>query len=73
MERSNIQSAVAFQCYISTLTGYWESLLQQLKAHVAKTRLRERHQEVLRRKLFKLKQEVSYNKTSVSLHVPYYG
>ncbi|XP_064609618.1 splicing factor Cactin-like [Liolophura sinensis] len=37
--------------------GYWESLLQQLKAHMAKTRLRERHQEVLRQKLFKLKQE----------------
>lgn len=39
--------------------GYWESLLQQLKAHMAKTRLRERHQEVLRQKLFKLKQEVN--------------
>ncbi|KAJ8304998.1 hypothetical protein KUTeg_018581 [Tegillarca granosa] len=25
--------------------GYWESLLQQLKAHMARTRLRERHQE----------------------------
>lgn len=37
--------------------GYWESLLGQLKAHMAKTRLRERHQEVLKRKLFKLKQE----------------
>ncbi|OWF46150.1 cactin-like [Mizuhopecten yessoensis] len=37
--------------------GYWESLLQQLKAHVARTRLRERHQDVLRQKLFKLKQE----------------
>lgn len=37
--------------------GYWESLLQQLKAHMAKTRLMERHQENLRRKLFKLKQE----------------
>lgn len=37
--------------------GYWESLLQQLKAHMARTRLRERHQEVLRQKLFKLKQE----------------
>ncbi|KAH3703344.1 cactin-like [Dreissena polymorpha] len=37
--------------------GYWESLLQQLKAHMAKTRLRERHQDVLRKKLFKLKQE----------------
>ena len=38
--------------------GYWESLLQQLKAHTSRTRLRERHQEVLRQKLFKLKQEV---------------
>jgi hypothetical protein len=37
--------------------GYWESLLQQLKAHMARTRLRERHQEELRRKLFRLKQE----------------
>ena len=38
--------------------GYWESLLQQLKAHMARTRLREMHQENLRRKLFKLKEEV---------------
>lgn len=37
--------------------GYWESLLQQLKAHMARTRLRERHQDELRRKLFRLKQE----------------
>lgn len=37
--------------------GYWESLLSQLNAHIARTRLRERHQEVLRQKLFKLKQE----------------
>jgi ribosomal protein S19 len=37
--------------------GYWESLLQQLLAHMALTRLRERHQENLRRKLFKLKEE----------------
>ncbi|XP_048736311.1 splicing factor Cactin-like [Ostrea edulis] len=37
--------------------GYWESLLQQLKAHMARTRLRERHQENLKQKLFKLKQE----------------
>ena len=45
-------------CDCACVAGYWESLLQQLKAHMAKTRLRERHQEVLRRKLFKLKQEV---------------
>lgn len=37
--------------------GYWESLLQQLKAHMARTRLSERHQENLKLKLFKLKQE----------------
>ncbi|KAI8481879.1 hypothetical protein Bbelb_404110 [Branchiostoma belcheri] len=37
--------------------GYWESLLQQLKAHMARARLRDRHQETLRRKLFQLKQE----------------
>ncbi|KAH0625877.1 hypothetical protein JD844_034232 [Phrynosoma platyrhinos] len=35
--------------------GYWESLLQQLKAYMA--RARERHQDVLRQKLYKLKQE----------------
>ncbi|XP_075720221.1 splicing factor Cactin isoform X2 [Rhinoderma darwinii] len=37
--------------------GYWESLLQQLRAYMARARLRERHQDVLRQKLFKLKQE----------------
>lgn len=42
----------------SVVLGYWESLLQQLKAHMARQRLRERHQDELRRKLFKLKQEV---------------
>ncbi|CAH1797477.1 unnamed protein product, partial [Owenia fusiformis] len=37
--------------------GYWETLLGQLKAHMARTRLRERHQTILKRKLQKLKQE----------------
>lgn len=37
--------------------GYWESLLSQLKAQMARARLRDRHQENLRRKLFQLKQE----------------
>ena len=48
-----------FSCWISDvfISGYWESLLQQLKAHMARTRLRERHQDELRRKLFRLKQE----------------
>ncbi|GBP55435.1 Cactin [Eumeta japonica] len=37
--------------------GYWESLLSQLKAHMARARLRERHQSNLRRKLQLLKEE----------------
>ncbi|KAG6464074.1 hypothetical protein O3G_MSEX014258 [Manduca sexta] len=37
--------------------GYWESLLSQLKAHMARARLRDRHQRNLRRKLHMLKQE----------------
>ncbi|XP_036410005.1 cactin [Megalops cyprinoides] len=37
--------------------GYWESLLQQVRVYMARARLRERHQAVLRQKLYKLKQE----------------
>nr|XP_048289716.1 cactin [Myodes glareolus] len=37
--------------------GYWESLLQQLRPRMARARLRERHQDVLRQKMLKLKQE----------------
>lgn len=37
--------------------GYWESLLSQLKAHIARARLRDRHQESLKRKLQVLKAE----------------
>lgn len=37
--------------------GYWEALLQQLRAHVARSRLLERHQQVLKRKLERLKRE----------------
>lgn len=35
--------------------GYWESLLSQLKAHMARARLRDRHQENLKHKLQLLK------------------
>ncbi|KAF6214640.1 hypothetical protein GE061_009383 [Apolygus lucorum] len=35
--------------------GYWESLLSQLKAHMARARLRDKHQENLRKKLELLK------------------
>ena len=41
--------------------SYWEALLQQLKAHMARARLRDRHQAMLRKKLFQLKVEVAYN------------
>lgn len=37
--------------------GYWESLLSQLKAHMARARLRDKHQENLRKKLEVLKAE----------------
>jgi len=37
--------------------GYWESLLSQLKAHSARGRLRDKHQEKLREKLAQLKAE----------------
>jgi hypothetical protein len=37
--------------------GYWESLLSQLKAHMARARLRDRHQDNLKMKLEMLKRE----------------
>lgn len=37
--------------------SYWESLLSQLKAHMARARLRDRHQALLREKLQLLKRE----------------
>ncbi|XP_022209083.2 cactin [Drosophila obscura] len=37
--------------------SYWESLLSQLKAHMARARLRDRHQALLREKLLLLKRE----------------
>nr|XP_054756350.1 splicing factor Cactin-like isoform X1 [Lytechinus pictus] len=37
--------------------GYWESLQQQLDAHMARARLRELHQEKLRHKLAALRQQ----------------
>ena len=37
--------------------GYWEALLSLLTAYLARARLRERHQELLKQKLMKLKEE----------------
>jgi hypothetical protein len=41
--------------------GYWESLLSQLKAHMARSRLRDKHQENLKLKLEMLKREQEQN------------
>lgn len=41
--------------------GYWESLLSQLKAHMARARLRDRHQDNLKMKLELLKKEQEEN------------
>lgn len=41
--------------------GYWESLLSQLKAHMARARLRDRHQQNLKMKLELLKREQEEN------------
>ncbi|XP_071964525.1 splicing factor Cactin-like [Antedon mediterranea] len=37
--------------------GYWETLLQNLKAYIARARLKERHQAKLRNKLLVLRQQ----------------
>ncbi|XP_033121808.1 cactin-like [Anneissia japonica] len=37
--------------------GYWETLLQNLKAYIARARLKERHQTKLRNKLLMLRQQ----------------
>ncbi len=44
--------------------GYWESLLQQSKVHIAKARLKERHQQKLRKKLSELKHQMSVESES---------
>eukprot|EP00090_Calanus_glacialis_P009333 TRINITY_DN17717_c0_g1_i1.p1 TRINITY_DN17717_c0_g1~~TRINITY_DN17717_c0_g1_i1.p1 ORF type:complete len:739 (+),score=272.19 TRINITY_DN17717_c0_g1_i1:35-2251(+) len=45
--------------------GYWESLLSQLKAHTARGRLRDRHQENLKSKLAQLKAEQAEKQAEV--------
>ncbi|XP_037024510.1 cactin isoform X2 [Bradysia coprophila] len=47
--------------------GYWESLLSQLKAHMARARLKDKHQENLRLKLEQLKQEQDSSKDQQSI------
>lgn len=46
--------------------SYWESLLSQLKAHMARARLRDKHQENLRQKLNILKNKTEENDNSVT-------
>ncbi|XP_015927341.1 splicing factor Cactin [Parasteatoda tepidariorum] len=43
--------------------SYWETLLSRLNAYMARARLRERHEENLRHKLYKLKQEQGVERT----------
>jgi|ERR1719419_469303 len=44
--------------------SYWESLLSQLKAHLARARLRDKHSENLRKKLAMLKAEQNVEASS---------
>ncbi|KAK5648550.1 hypothetical protein RI129_003442 [Pyrocoelia pectoralis] len=50
--------------------GYWESLSSQLKAHMARARLRDRHQDNLRRKLQVLKAEQAVAASNVDTTEP---
>lgn len=45
--------------------GYWESLLQQLSSHMARARLKERHQDRLRNKLAILRQQQGVEATAL--------
>lgn len=55
--KAKIEGKIANQTDGLLDVGYWESLLSQLKAHMARARLRDRHQENLKDKLELLKQE----------------
>lgn len=54
--RKKIESKIDNKCDGVDI-GYWESLLSQLKAHMARARLKDKHQDNLRLKLEQLKQE----------------
>merc|ERR1711962_255554 len=47
--------------------GYWESLLQQSEAYVAKARLKETHQKLLKKKLEEIKMESNIETTATNL------
>jgi len=46
--------------------GYWETLLQQSEAYVAKARLKETHQKLLKKKLEEIKMESNIETTTTS-------
>lgn len=54
--KSKIESKLDTRCDGVDI-GYWESLLSQLKAHMARARLKDQHHENLRAKLELLKKE----------------
>lgn len=52
-----IQKGITAKLKKDVDVGYWESVLSLQKAYLARARLRERHQELLKVKLMKLKEE----------------
>lgn len=54
----SIKNKIQFETGIDI--GYWESLLGQLKAHMARARLRDKHQDVLYAKLHSLKKKQGF-------------
>lgn len=62
-----LESMCYYEMYVFGYLGYWESLQQQLDAHMARARLRELHQEKLRSKLAALRQQVCQQKNNIIL------
>ena len=52
--QSDIEKKIA-SCQKGVDFSFWESLLSQLKAHIARAHLRDRHQGNLKRKLIEIK------------------
>jgi len=56
-ELSTLKKSITKKLNEDIDVGYWEALLSLLTAYLARARLRERHQELLKQKLMKLKEE----------------
>jgi len=64
--QSNIEKKIASR-QEGVDISYWESLLSQLKAHIARARLRDRHQGNLKRKLELLKAQQGLIETAAAV------